>query len=347
MALPPSDPPPPPASTETRGAVTIHQVAALAGVSLMTVSRALNEPHRVAGPTLERVRAAIHRTGYVPNLAAGGLRSLKSRLVVALIPTTTGQLFAGMIGALSEALRERGIQLMIGESGYGAHREDDLLRAAIGRRPEGIFLTGVMHSEEGRRALQSCGIPIVETWDETEAPLDMLVGVSQVQLGSEVCRYLHGKGHRHLALISGDDPRAARRREGFLQTAAMLGLPPPVTHMLTAPTTHAQGRQAIDSLLRQAPPRIDAVFCSSDMLALGVLTQCRVMGVAVPGDLAVVGFGDLDFASSVVPALTTVRIDGDAIGRIAAAMLATRAEGLPVAKRRVEVGFTVVSRETA
>lgn len=183
--------------------VTVSDVARLAGVSAMTVSRAVNTPEQVPVATLKKVQDAVAKTGYVPNLLAGGLRSNKSRLVAALVPTLAGPVFMETIQALTAALAENGYQLMLGQSGYAGSREDDLLGAIIGRRPDGIVLTGIMHSIEGRRRLLAAGIPVVETWDLTPTPIDMLVGFSHTEVGRSVCDYLHSRGRRRLAVMGG------------------------------------------------------------------------------------------------------------------------------------------------
>ena len=196
--------------------MTIHDVANLAGVSIITVSRALNTPHRVSPDTLARVKHAIAQTNYVPNLMAGGLRTSRSRLVVALVPTLSGQLFISAIQALTQALESNGYQLMLGQIGYYESREDQLIDAIVGRRPDGIVLTGIVHSAVTRRRLMSSGIPIVETWDYTPTPIDMLVGFSHERVGAEVCEFLVSRGRRRLAVISADDPRATIAAAKFL-----------------------------------------------------------------------------------------------------------------------------------
>src|SRR4051812_42078100 len=145
--------------------MTLADVARLAGVSPITVSRALNSPQQLTQDTLARVRAAVARTGYVPNRVAGGLASNRSGLVAAIVPTIASQVFLETVEALTAALEAEGYQVMLGQSGYGEAREDALLDAIIGRRPDGVILTGVMHSQDGRRRLAAAGIPIVETWD--------------------------------------------------------------------------------------------------------------------------------------------------------------------------------------
>ncbi|MEF7612700.1 LacI family DNA-binding transcriptional regulator [Aquincola sp. MAHUQ-54] len=349
----PEEAPPPaapaPAPRRRSNSVTVNDVARVAGVSAMTVSRAVNVPERLPPATLARVQAAIAQTGYVPNLLAGGLRSNRSRLVAALVPTLDSPVFAELVQGLTAALHARGYQLMLGQTGYTESHEDELLRAVIGRRPDGILLTGVRHSPQARQRLAAAGIPVVETWDLTDQPIDMLVGFSHPAVGEAVCRYLHGRGRRRLAVIGGNDERSRRRSDAFCATARALGLAPPVVQEVPAPTTLGSGRAALLAL-RRADAAVDGIFCSSDLLALGVLTEAMVQGVRIPEQLAVVGFGDLAFARDLHPALTTVRIDGTRIGEEAARCLVDRAEGrtapadgAPV----VDTGFSIVERASA
>ncbi len=347
------DAPDDPAARTPRGA-TLHDVAQLAGVSAITVSRALRSPQQLAASTLARVRAAVERTGYVPNLVAGGLRSARSRLVAAVVPTLVGPVFQETIDALAQALAAHGYQLMLGQSGYeneevdSAQRraEDLLLDAIIGRRPDGIVLTGVQHSPALRRRLRASGIPVVEIWDSIDDPIDMLVGFSHEQIGRALAHFLHARGRRHPALLSGDDARARRREAGFDSAAAEFGWRPAARLRVPSPTTHASGRRGFAELLA-SHPETDVLCCSSDMLALGALTEARVQGVAVPAECAVIGLGDHDFAASVEPALTTVRIDGTAIGRTAARLIIERAEGVTAATTRVDIGFSIVERASS
>jgi LacI family gluconate utilization system Gnt-I transcriptional repressor len=264
--------------------------------------------------------------------------------VAAVVPTISGPVFLETVQSLTEALAAKGYQLMLGQAGYQGNREDALLEAIIGRRPDGIVLTGIVHSAAGRARLLASGIPVVETWDLTPTPIDMLVGFSHTEVGRAVATFLHAKGHRRLGVVAGDDERAQRRVDAFKAAAMALGLAEPRVVAVPAPTTLQSGRQALAELLKGR--KMDAVFCSSDLLALGVLTEARVQGLAVPDKLAVVGFGDLDFAASVHPALTTVRINGAAIGSQAAAFIVERAEGRLVDQRVIDIGFSIVERDS-
>jgi len=343
--------PPPRRSRRKSGGTTLRDVAALAGVAPITASRALNTPNAVSEQILLRVRRAVEQTGYVPNMLAGGLASRKSRLVAAVIPTISGNVFLEMVQSLTASLAAYGYQLMLGQSGYEDSREDELLETIIGRRPDGVVLTGIMRSEQGRQRLLTSGIPVVETWDLTPNPIDMLVGFSHEKVGEAVARYLHGKGKRRVATLSANDQRAQRRMKAFSDTALELDMVAPGETevpgwLLSAPTNVGMGRAGLRELLARHPD-IDALFCSSDMVALGVLTEAQAMGIAVPGRLAVVGLGDLSFSRDLNPALTTVRIDGARIGATAARFIVERSEEREVRDGIVDIGFSIIERDSA
>ena len=338
---------PSPSKRSRRGSgnVTLHDVARLAAVAPITASRALNTPGRVSPEVLRKVTEAVRRTGYVPNLLAGGLASARSKLVAALVPTIAGPVYFRTVQALTAALDEQGYQLMLGQSGYADSREDALLEAIIGRRPDGIVLTGIMHSTQGRKRLLAAGIPVVETWDLTPNPIDMVVGFSHVDIGRAVALFLHDKGRRRLAVVAADDERSERRHAAFCDAARVLGLPQVQVVVVPAPATLGSGRGALDRLLREGGG-VEAVFCSSDLLALGVITEAQARAISIPDQLGVVGFGDIEYAADLHPALTTVQIDGAAIGWQAARFIVDRAQGRTVDRRVVDIGFSIVDRDS-
>jgi len=328
------------------GGITLSDVARIAGVSPITASRALNTPQSVSATALERVRDAVARTGYVPNRIARGLASTRSRLVAAVVPTIAGPVFLPMIKALTEVLDGAGYQLMLGQSGYPPSREDALIDAIIGRRPDGIVLTGVVHSGLARKRLLASGIPVVETWDLTQTPIDMLIGFSHEGAATAVADYLAARGRRRMAVISADDARAARRAQAFSAASRRHVGDDCVRHIVPAPGSLRGGREGFAAVLRRHPD-VDSVFCSSDMLALGVLMEAQARGYRVPDDIAVVGFGDLDFAADVHTPLTTVHIDGTAIGRGAARFIIDRLDDTAVPEVAIDIGYRITERASA
>jgi LacI family gluconate utilization system Gnt-I transcriptional repressor len=320
-------------------AATLHQVAQAAGVSLITASRALAKPDKVAAATLQRVREAAAALGYVPNLMAGGLKAQRSRTVAALVPVISVPQFLPTVQALTETLDAAGYQLVLGQTGYDRSREHALLQTLIGRRVDGIVVAGLLGATADAEGIRRLGIPVVETWDLGPQPLDMLVGFSHAQAGAAVARFFLARRWRRLGLVSADDERARQRVQGFCEAA---GADLPVA-WVPAPATVASGRAGLAELLAREP-RLRAVHCSSDLVAMGVLTEARARGLRVPQDLAVCGFGDADFSVALEPALSTVHIAAAEIGRQAAQMILQRCQGQAVAQPVVDVGFEIVER---
>jgi len=321
-------------------AATLRDVALQAGVSLITASRALGNPAMVSPKTIARVQEAVAATGYIPNLLAGGLKSRRSLLVAALVPAISVAQFLPTLQAMTETLSAAGYQLILGQTGYN-RSQDALLDAMISRQPDGLIVTGLVQSPAARERLRRVGIPVVETWDLSERPLDMLVGFSHVKAGSAVAGYFLGKGWQRVGIATADDPRGALRCEGFV---AAMGREVPRA-VVPAPSSLALGRRALDELLKK-DPAIQAIYCSSDPLAQGVLAEAQVRGLRVPQDLAVCGFGNADFAAHMQPSLTTVHVDGAEIGRLAAQRVVARCRGEAVAQPVVDVGFRIIERRS-
>lgn len=319
--------------------ITLHDVAREAGVSLITASRALGNPGRVSEATLARVQAAAAQIGYIPNLLAGGLKSRRSRTVAALVPIISVPQFLPTIEALTIELDREGYQLILGQTGYDHAREEALINTMAGRRVDGIVVAGLLNATPAAARLRELDIPVVETWEFSDAPLDMLVGFSHRKVGRAVAEYFIARGWEKVAVATGDDRRATVRREGFVEG---LGRDVP-TAVVPAPSNVASGRRACADLLAR-DPTIRAIFCSADALAEGVLTEARVRGLRVPEDLAVCGFGGADFAAHLAPALTTVQIDGAWIGAQAARILLTRLRGEAVPDPVIDVGFRIIER---
>lgn len=330
------------------GAPTLIDVARVAGVSPITVSRALNRPEVVSEKARNKVLEAVRLTGYVPNMLAGGLASNKSRLVAIFLPTIANSIFADTVQALTDRLASAGYQTLLGLTGYSAKQEENLLEAVLGRRPDGIVLTGTEHTQASRDRLARVGIPVVEAWDLCEEPLDMLVGFSHEAVGRRVADYLLSKGHRRVSVVGIDDPRGMRRCHSLVDALAEQGLGAVATQILPAPATLAVGREGLSRLLQEGAAG-DVVVCSSDTVAQGVLAEAASRGIAVPQDLAVMGFGDLSSAAHAHPPLSTVRVDGARIGRAIAEALLARIGDPALARSplRLDVGFELIERGSA
>ncbi len=310
----------------------------------MTVSRVLNTPERVSGATAVRVREAIERLGYVPNLLAGSLSSRRSRMIAAIVPNIGSPTFSDPIQAFTDVLGQAGYHVMLGLSGYAPDSEEALLRTVLTRRPDGVLLTGADHSPAVRRLLRDAGVPVVEIWDATDTPIDMLVGFDHLGLGAAVADFFAARGHTSFVVLAADIPRAHLRRQGFLRRVAELGHTVVAEPILPAPSTIADGRLALRAIAPLLGPRT-ALFAASDTTAFGVIMEARALGIAIPDRLAVCGFGNYEISRDTDTPFTTVGFGGGDMGRIAAeSLLAQLSAATPSPSPRILVPFEIIAR---
>ncbi|MFZ6655389.1 LacI family DNA-binding transcriptional regulator [Undibacterium sp. TJN19] len=329
----------------TVSGATLIDVAKVAGVSPITVSRALNQPQLVRPNTVARVQAAVQQTGYVKNMMAGALASNRSKLVSLVLPTISTPIFADMVQAASDHLTQHGYQVLLGLSSYEVWREEILVETILSRRPDGIILTGSVHTDSTRRRLQAARVPVVETWDMTASPIDMMIGFSHEDVGHAIAQHLLERGYRRITILTMPDPRATRRNQGLQAALAKQGIQVAAVQVMPLPSTFQLGREGAATLLESCPD-LDAIVCSSDTLAHGVLTEAISRGLQVPQQIAVMGFGDLNFAAHTHPPLSTVRVDGSNIGRLAAQAILDRVDAgnKPVASKVTDTGFQLIQR---
>jgi LacI family gluconate utilization system Gnt-I transcriptional repressor len=327
------------------GWVTMADVARRAGVSLMTVSRVYRSPRGVSEEVRQRVAVAAEALGYVPNLIAGNLSSSRSRFIAAVVPSLANSNFATTVQGLSEGLRDRGYQLLLAECGYDPEEEARVVASLLGRRPDGLVLTGVHHDPRTVAALRARALPVVETWEHAPQAVDMAVGFSNHEAGLALARHVVARGRRRIGYLDfhvAGVRRFAQRLAGVRQALAEAGLPEGPVAAPRAPG-FAAGAEGLRMLLEQEPA-LDAVLCSTDVQAVGVLFACQTRGWAVPGRLAVAGFGDFEIAAQVPPGLTSLRTRGHAIGSAAAALLLARLEGGVAGPGYLDVGHELVVR---
>jgi LacI family gluconate utilization system Gnt-I transcriptional repressor len=328
------------------GKAKLRDVARLAGVAPITVSRALRAPATVAPVTRARIMEAVAATGYVPDLVARSFKSNRSGLIAAIVPNIETSQYAEMLEGMSAELHESGYELMVGVSGLSLEHEEKLLTTFVGRRPEGVVLTGGDHTEAARALLRRAAIPVVEMGSLGERPLDMAVGYAEEKATGAMVEHLHACGYRRIGFICGPlrhNERARRRRHGYELAIRRLKLPRGLVATVPPPPRTRGGAEALASLL-DAHPDMDAVLCSSDSFALGALFECQRRGIEVPGRLGIAGFLGLELAAETVPALTTVRVPIHAIGREAARLLVRRLRGEHEGPVTMDLGFEVVPR---
>lgn len=329
---------------------TMQDIARKVGVSPMTVSRALRDGTSVNAQTREAIRLAVDELGYVFDSTAANLRQQRTGFVAVTIPSINNANFADTVRGLSDGLKAHGLQPLLGYTDYDIDQEEILVEQLLRRRPEAIVVTGGQHTPRCRRLLESAGIPVVEIWDLPARPVGHVVGFSNAAAAGTLVDHLVSVGRTRIAFIGGEagrDSRGADRRAGFV--TAMQRHKLDATRLVAAgvpPVSMLEGAAALRALLLQAPD-IDAVLCVSDLVAFGALTECQRLGIAVPGQIAIAGFGNYEVAEICVPPLTTVNPHPNQIGRMTAATIA-RLLGLERqgSDQRSEVSVELLVRES-
>lgn len=329
------------------GRVTLSDVAQLAGVSPITVSRALRGERAVAPDLVAKVRAAADTLGYVPNPAARALASGQSSHVAVLIPMLSNALFVDLLEALQHTLRQAGFQTLIGITHYDPSEEETLLREQLLHRPAGLVVTGLERTEATRLLIGQSGVPCVHLMT-TDAPAGShCVGFSQRDAGRDMARHLIAQGYRRIAFAAAQlDPRTLQRLAGWRSALVDAGLYDEVLEWLNpAPSSLALGARMFEQIMGQTPP-VDAIFFCNDDLAQGALLAAMRTGVAVPQRVAIAGFNDLTGSDQMVPPLTTVRTPRAEIGHAAARMLMGLMQGEPSDSSAIDLGYTLQIRHS-
>jgi LacI family transcriptional regulator, gluconate utilization system Gnt-I transcriptional repressor len=332
------------ADGQAKPAATLAAVARRVGVSLNTVSRALRAPHTVRPELRARIRAALDELDYVPNRLAGGLAGMRSDLVGVVVTSLFYSEFAALVDALQTALRERDLQVMLGNSRYDPEEELRLVRAMLSWRPAAVAIIGVDHHPRVIELLRSSGAPTVEMWDVGGDIIDSAVGIDHAAIGRAQAEHLIARGYRRLGFVGSlrpGDARARKRLQGMTARVAEAGLAAVVVRTEPIVGHPDLGDRLTEELLRE-DAAVDGVVCNSDVVAFGVLRALRRLGRAVPRDCGVVGFGDSEAGTCMMPTLTSVRPPRQAIGRLTAETIFSRIDG--GAPRRLELEWQLVGR---
>jgi len=336
------------AAAPAPGKVTLSEVARLAGVSGMTVSRVLRDAANVSEETRQRVHAAVAALGYVPNRLAGALASARTRLVVVILPSLGNIVFPEVLRGANERLEVEGYQAVIGVTDYDPAKEEQLIETMQAWRPSGWIVAGLEHSERARRVLREAGSPVVEIMDIDGEPIDMAVGFSNANAGHAVGAHFAATGRRRIGYVGGNitlDLRGGKRRQGFLRALDEHGLALHGEFIAPQPSSVLLGRSGLASLLARYP-ELDAVYFSNDDMAVGGLMHCLRAGIEVPRRLALAGFNGLEIGEATPLRLTTVKSPRYEIGRLAADHILARLEG-GEPPLRSDLGCEFIAGETA
>jgi LacI family transcriptional regulator len=327
---------------------TIEDVAAAARVSKTTVSHVLSGKRPVAAATQAKVRRVIEELGFRPSALARGLTNARSHTVALMVPDVTNPFYPALARGLQDAVRDAGLLVLLADVGNSGAQERAFLIEAIERRVDGLVLSSFQLTPADLEPAVRAGLDIISVGPQLAGGRADIVSADDRQIGADAVDHLADRGHTLIATIAGpaDAQPGAGRLEGFRRHMKARGLRVPQSRVAEADFTREGGRVAMERLLkaRTAPT---AVVCANDLMAIGALDAARAAGLAVPGDLAVIGVDDIDAAALVSPALSTVRVPAREIGHAAGRLLVDRIDGaLPAARRTVLVAHDLIQRET-
>ncbi len=336
-----------PRSRRGGGRPTISDVARLAGVGAITVSRALREPERVSDDLRKSILLAIEELGYVPDPAARALASARAEVFGVLVPSLTNNVFAEVVRGIYDGLSESQFRVQLGNTHYSGLEEERLLQVFLSQRPAALIVSGIDQTAAARRLLETAGCPVVQIMETGSDPIDMIVGFSHFNGGRAAAEHLIASGYRRIGFLGARmDPRSQRRLAGYRAATEATGqFDPRLVTTTPAPSSVTLGRELFRDALAKMPT-LDAVFCNNDDLALGVLFECHRASIAVPKTIGISGFNDLDMMQVAFPSVTSVRTHRYEIGRRAVAMARAEIAGEPPETRVVDLGFELKMRES-
>ncbi len=326
--------------------VRLKEIAAATGVSMMTVSKALRDKSDLSAATKARIRKIATEMGYVPDISAQGFRSRKTRLFGVVLSTATNPLNARVLFALEQQAHELGYDLILAHSLNRVEREEAAIRRMISRRIDGLFLSPVyrmenvapIYAEVARR-----GIPTVLLGQSAPFCRHVpAVATDDLSASAAATRYLLELGHRRIAFFAGpmNTPWAVERLEGYRRALREAGVPVVDQLVFGGGATVEEGSAAALQFI-QENPGATALQCVNDLVAIGAADTLLNQGVRIPGDLSVMGFGNVMVSEYFRVPLTTVRQPKLRLGSVAMEMMTALLRGETVTNRRLAAELVV------
>lgn len=325
--------------------VRIEDVAKLAGVSTATVSRVLSNPQIVAPLRRDKVLSAVETLGYVPHPSARALASGRTYTVGCVVPTIDHAIFAKSTQSLQNTLLASGYQLLIGSHDYDPQTEYHVMSALQQRGVDALVLVGTDHLPATWRAIKAWGKPTVLNWScDRRLPS---IGFDNHAVSRVLAEHLLGLGHRVIGMISGrtqHNDRARSRIDGVRGAMAAAGLTLSDNYVTEQAFGLAGGRHGFEQLMR-LKIKPTAIVCGNDLLAAGAVMQAERLGVDVPREVSICGVDNHELSQELHPALTTVSLPTEELGRVTAERIVAALGGAPLAKKRL-LPFELIIRES-
>lgn len=316
--------------------VTLSDVAKVADVSTMTVSKVIRKTGSISKPTQDKVYAAIDQLGYVPNQLAGSLSSQVNLMVAVIVPSLGNRVFADVLLGIDDVLNGAGMHTFVGQSNFHTDIEEEIIRTMMSWQPSGLILTGgISHSLSAQRILAAQSCPIVQIWDNDEPDFDVNVGFSHELSGQIMANHFKERKFQKVGYVGAEhdiDVCAARRFDGFRKQMEVYGTQVASEIVPNGERQTPDGIVGTERLLKRVPD-LDAIFYLNDAMAVGGLTHLHRIGKRVPKDIAVAGFNGSSRGQLIHTDLTTIDVPRREIGEFAARSLLDKVAGKSVPRK--------------
>jgi LacI family transcriptional regulator len=326
---------------------TIHTVAERAGVSTATVSRVMNEPHKVREATRLKVEQAMRELDFSRNSFAASLASQRSDCVGLVVPHLSGAFFAPLVNEVEEAVSAVGSYLVVTCGKNTVSEVEGALQFLRQRRCDAIILYPGQLSDQALTAMLRGNPHMVVIHRTVPGFEERCVQVDNYTGGVLAAKHLVHYGHREIGVIAGPrcNPESTQRLDAFTQAMQAAGLNLPPQRVCEGDFHFESGRQCMAELWA-ANPTLSAVFCLNDQMAFGALNYCRAAGIDVPTQLSLMGFDDVEYADLIHPRLTTVHHPVGALARTAAELALRLAKGQTLTQAQRLLEPTLVVRDS-
>ncbi len=306
--------------------ITLNDIAVLAGVTKMTVSRYLRTPEKVKVETAQRIASVIEEVGFEADMNNPQIISQTIPRIGILVPSFNNQIFSDLLAGIEGVAEAAGYQTLVVTYDYSLQKEEEQIAALLAFNIKALILTDTVHSLRAEKYLQATKVPIAEVMGLSDHPERINVGFDNQQAGYEATQWLISAGRKHIVYFgSMSDKRDQQRYQGYLQAIVEAGLQ--ALHISPKKVSSIEVGNTMMQEALEAVPEIDAIFCTNDDLAVGVLRACQQHGLSIPRQVAIIGFHGLELGQVTTPRLTSIMTPRYDIGKLSAELLIKRLNG--------------------
>ncbi|MGF1718529.1 LacI family DNA-binding transcriptional regulator [Vibrio kyushuensis] len=324
---------------------TLQDIADKIGITKMTVSRYMRNPESVAEKTREKIAKVIEEVGYIQNRAPAMLSKSSSKAIGILLPSLSNQVFASFAEGIEEVTKANGYETLIAHIGYSPEEEESKVASLLSYQVDGLIFTETQHTKRTLQMIKTAGVPVVETMELPENPVDMVVGLDHKQASYTVVKQMIEAGKRSVAYFGARlDSRTQLRMDGYKQAVEEAGLTPKCI-LTEAHSNYTLGGELLEKALVQYPD-LDGIFCTNDDIAIGAMMYAQANNISVPKQLSVVGYNALDIGQAISPKLTSVDSPRYEIGKKSAELLIDALAGNSSEQKVFDLGFTISTGES-